>query len=384
MGLVGYGTVAHSLALSLRNGDPARAHALAPQDGRVAAAFSEKLAGADATPADRVRADAVARDALNRDPTAVDAVGTLGLDAQIRGDQPAARRLFAYAQRLSRRDLRTHLWAVEDAVARGDVTGALKSYDVALRTSRVAPELMFPVLAAAIAEPSVRAGLVRTLAGRTPWSGSFTDYVAGNGPDPRATVALFGDLRRANVPVSAEAQAALIGSLVTRGMIRDAWAYYGAIHPGAVRTASRDPHFRGNGVSPFDWVPVDDPAMSASIQRSGEGGVFDFAAPPSVGGPLLNQIQVLPAGEYVIEGRGAGIDQPEGSRPYWVLTCLSDKRELGRVVLPNSAQANGMFTGRFSVPAGCAVQYLSLVARPSEVVSGVSGQIDRVQLRPAR
>jgi hypothetical protein len=59
-------------------------------------------------------------------------------------------------------------------------------------------------------------------------------------------------------------------------------------------------------------------------------------------------------------------------------------RELGRVVLPDSAEARGEFDGRFTVPQGCPVQMLALVLRPSEAVSGVSGRIDRLQLTPIR
>jgi hypothetical protein len=65
------------------------------------------------------------------------------------------------------------------------------------------------------------------------------------------------------------------------------------------------------------------------------------------------------------------------------LRC-SDGRELGRVALPNSDEAEGNFAGRFSVPAGCPVQTLVLVAPGSEGVSGLSGQIDRAQMSPAR
>ena len=46
------------------------------------------------------------------------------------------------------------------------------------------------------------------------------------------------------------------------------------------------------------------------------------------------------------------------------------------------ADKEGMFVGRFTVPADCAAQLLSLVVRPSDAIAGASGQIDRVQLAP--
>lgn len=384
-GLVGSIGVGHALATSLQAiGQVERAHVLAPDDARITALLAQRRAGADATRADRARADMLARRALRRDATAVDAVSTLGIDAQIRGDTASARRLFAYSQRLSRRDLQTQLWAIEDAVGRGDVARALRGYDVALRTSLRASDLLFPVLASAIAEPAVRDALVRTLADRPVWSPGFTDYVAGSDPDPRSTVALFRDLHRAGIIVSEHARAALIGSLITGRMLADAWSYYALLHPGADRRRSRDPAFAGSASpSPLDWVPTDDGTISTSIQRGERGGVLDVSVPPSIGGVLASQMQMLPPGDYRLQGRSANLDQPANSRPYWVLSC-SDGHEFGRVVMPNSVQDGGLFAGRLTVPAGCPLQVLALVARPSDSVSGIAGQIERVELRPVR
>lgn len=186
------------------------------------------------------------------------------------------------------------------------------------------------------------------------------------------------------VPIAGSAQARLIGRLVTAGSSEDAWAYYAAIHPGADRRMSRDPRFTAltENPTPFDWIPVNDIGTTTSIGRGDRGGVFDFMAVTSLGGPLLRQMQMLPPGDYRLEGHGSGIDQPMESRPYWVLTC-SDGRELGRLTMPNSARANGTFNGLFSVPRGCPVQILTLIARSSDAVGGVSGQIDRAMLRPA-
>lgn len=91
----------------------------------------------------RREADRLARLALRQDPTAVAALATLGLNAQIRGDTNSARRYFAYSDKLSRRSLTTRLWAIEDAVARDDIPAALRNYDVALRTSAIRTRTAF-------------------------------------------------------------------------------------------------------------------------------------------------------------------------------------------------------------------------------------------------
>src|SRR3546814_15746228 len=99
------------------------------------------------------------------------------------------------------------------------------------------------------------------------------------------------------------------------------------------------------------------------------------------GGPLLQQLQMLPAGDYVLEGHSIGIEQPARSRPYWIVRCQTGG-EIGRVELPNSSQAGGRFQGAIRVPADRPVPMLALVARPPDDLGGVSGQIHRNTLRP--
>lgn len=381
--VLGYVSITHTLASVIADSNPERAHILAPEDGQIAALLASKLLGADPTPAQRKRSERLAQLALRYDATAVSAVATLGLHAQLRGDTRAARHLFAYAQSLSRRNLQTQIWAIEDAVGRGDVRSALRHYDVALRTSREASDLLFPVLTSAIADAAIRAALIEIFVSKPSWGEAFIDYVAKNGPDPRSVASLFLGLRRAGVPISQWANAATINGLIAGNFWEESWRYYASLHPGVDRRVSRDASFTANATdpSPFDWVPIHDTGITTSIQRGDKGGVFDFAAPASLGGVLLQQVQLLSPGSYRIEGHSLNIDQPDSSRPYWVLSCQNG-RELGRVVMPNSAQANGTFAGRFTVPAGCPIQTLALVARPSDAVSGVSGQIDQLRLYP--
>ncbi len=382
---LGYHSVMHAWAVALPDSQIERAYSLAPNNGRIAARLSEILSGPQATPQDRARAVQVAHIALKNDPTAVEAVATLGLDALIRADGEEAKRLFTYSQVLSRRDLRTQLWAIEDAVARGDIPGALKHYDIALRTKATAPDLLFPVLSGAIGDPQVRTRLVDTLKTEPLWGDSFVYYAAANGSDPSSTAAFFEGLLRADYLVPAGASNSLINAILGDEKFKEAWNYYAAVRSGADRRRSRDPDFKATleRPLPFDWTVDNSPGISTVLQPHPDGGFFDFAVSPSVSGRLLHQLQMLPAGEYILEGHSVGIEQSPGSRPYWTLSCRGG-RELGRLELPNSSEGAGRFTDRFTVPENCPVQLLELVARSSSEIMGVTGQIDHVLLRPSR
>lgn len=380
--VLGYLSVTFSLAQTTMSQNPAVAHQLAPYDGRITARLASSLTVGEAGEATRARADRFARLALRQEPTAVTAVSTLGINAEARGDTKTARRLFAYAFELSRRDLKTQLWEIEDAATRGDVAGAMRHYDIALRTRPVLSDLLYPILSSASADPAIRGALVRTLAATPGWGDSFIRYVTRSSANPTSAARLFIDLQRARVTVPAGAQSGVVNALVTSGQLDKAWHYYALIRRGANRERLRDPRFTAGLETPslLDWVPVNEGGVVTSTQD----GAFNFIVPASIGGALLQQVQLLSPGAYRIVGRSSGIEDEESARPYWILRCSTDNREFGRVILPNSAQANGRFAGTFNVLAGCPMQTLALMARPSAAVSGLAGKIEEVVLEPAR
>lgn len=383
---VGYVTVTHTMAQGMRRTDPARAYRLAPYDGRFAAALAQQRSGENLTGTGRVAAvETLARRALRQDPTVVSGVVSLGVMRLQQGDA-AAGRLLTYAERLSRRDLPTQLWAIEDAVERNDIAGALQHYDIALRTSKQAPELLFPILASGITGDDVRNALVTFLRRKPQWTAAFIGYVAGSDTDAAAVSRLFLDLQRAGLSISPDATAVVINRLIAADAIDAAWNHYARVRGVTDRQAARDPRFRQHFGIPavFDWNPVNDDAIVTSIDGGdAQDGGFHFSVSSGSGGTMLHQLQLLPAGRYRIEGESADIDQPDASLPYWSLTCAGG-REIGRVFVPASRQAGGRFAGIFDVPPACPVQRLTLVARSTDAVDGVAGTIRWARLSPLR
>lgn len=375
-----YVGIAQSLSQNLRRSDPVRAYALAPNDGRAAGQLAQRYLIEEQSGSVPVDITALARKALRADPTVVSAAATLGLAWQKQEKVASARRIMAYAERLTRRDLQTHLWAIEDAVLRNDVPTALRHYDMALRTSREAPELLFPVLAAAITEQEVRRELVSTLRTRPLWAAAFIGHVAGSDTDPQAVSQLFDTLQRNGLSISPDATAAVINRLLMSGATELAWRHYAATQKGVDRRKSRDPRFASTNGMPtlFDWNPAVDVAVAASLGTE-QGGGFSFAMSPGYGGVLVHQLQWLPPGTYRFEGQGREIEQSSGSLLYWTLSCREGGGELGRVVVSSGRSVR--FAGRFSVPQSCPLQTLILIGRASDGIGGVSGQIDRAALR---
>ncbi|WP_156362441.1 hypothetical protein [Sphingomonas sp. Leaf208] len=382
--VLGYQSIIFSVSQVAAKSRPASADAIISYDGRLIAAHAATLLTPTVNASERAKAAALSRAALRNDPTAVSAAATLGLVTLAQGDVANGKRLLAYAQMLSRRNFQTQLWSIEEAVGRGDVAGALRWYDIALRTKPDVSNILFPVLAGASHDPAIRTALVQTLAGNPLWANSYINFAAGQKDDPKSTASLFVDLRAHGVTIPASAQAAVINILLNAGNVDQAWRYYATIRPGVDRTRARDPRFAAMLETPsaFDWTTLSDNSIAISIQRTREGGMFEFSMPASIGGPVLQQIQLLPPGSYRLAGHSDGIAQDANALPYWMLTCRSNGSELGRVPVPNSAQTRGMFVGTLTVPANCPVQTLTLFAQPSDKIGGTSGQIYRVALTP--
>ncbi|OQW43928.1 MAG: hypothetical protein A4S16_05445 [Proteobacteria bacterium SG_bin6] len=383
--VAGYLATTNSIATFYAPNDAQLAALFAPGNARILAELSrQSLQQAAQSAADQGEAERLARLALRRDPTAVSAVATLGLLAELKGDLVGARRDFSYAERLSRRDLAAELWLIEDAVRREEVPDALRHYDIALRTQAGANEILFPVLVNASLEPAVAQQLAKRLRLRPAWGDEFFGYLANNTSKPQVTVDLFLTLARQHVPVTEAAQSTLLARLIGAHELEAAWRYFTTIRPGLDRTRSRDPAFTANIAvpTPFDWIPAGDAGISVTVQRGASSGAAVFSAVPSVGGNLLQQVQLLPPGRYRIEGISEGIDQAKHEQPYWLLQCIADGRELGRVIVTNSAEQNGHFGGEIEVDRNCNAQSLILVARPSSALGGLSGMITRIELLP--
>lgn len=383
--LFGYWAFSTALANVYAATDAPLALALATDNGRIRAQLARQQLAEDPASRESQRAAATnARLALAAEPTAAAAASTLGLVAQLEGAPALARARFGYAERLSRRDLSTELWLIEAAVERGDIAQALRHYDIALRTQNGADEILFPVLTQASRDPAIADGLVQTLRQRPYWAAGFLKYLGDNSGDAAATARFFQRLARERVTVPEGAQSAIIAKLVAAQRYDAAWDYYASLRPGADRRRSRDPGFAAEFKlpAPFDWLVSTDPAFSVALQGGAGQGSLSFAAPPSVGGVLVQQLQLLPPGRYRLEGRGTGVDQAPGERPYWTVRCLGDGRELLRLAIPNAGDGGGRFAGRLVVPTGCVAQWLTLNARPSNATAGLSGEIDHLSLAP--
>ncbi len=360
------------------------AHTLAPWDGVVTARLALDTMQAAGMEKSKRSPEDLARAALRQDPTAVEALNVLAAQAQLRGDTQRTRDLFGYSLTLSRRELISRLWAIEEAVSRGDIRGALKNYDFALKISNYAPTILYPILAAALSEPRVRTELIPIMLARPNWGPEFTDYLSRAAVNPKGTAAFYPMLQKAGLPVSALQNGRAVDTLSAQGFDQDAWDYYTYLHPKADRRRSRDADFSSSSDNPtvFDWLPLNEGGLSASIVGSSSNdGALVYSIAPASSGKLIQQRQLLPPGRYILSGNAQGVAGQDRERPYFSVVC-DDGRELVQAPLPQKGQ--NAFRATFAVSSDCPTQYLTLIARQTDSQNGVQGTVGSALISPAQ
>jgi len=337
----------------------------------LAAAAANQLSVVPQTPASLGDAQRLASRALERDPTNVVAARTLGLVYAQRGDHAASDRLLHYAEALSRRDLATQLWFIEDRVQRNDINGALTHYDRALRTSPRARDVLLPILVQAAADPAISPPLTRLIAQRPPWWPKFLDKLLteSDSPDALVRTGLAVRLNPAD-PDERVDLAGILNRLVRLGAFDQADALYrrfGPPPPSAGEFVRNGGFESDGGFGPFAWALTDEPDL-AGVRRSGDGSSgIGLALISSNGqtGVLARQMLMMPPGSYRLTLRvGSTAAGDESARPKLRIMCASGA---GHVIadfrLPAAPSRGQPVASEFNVPtATCPAQWLVVQA----------------------
>jgi hypothetical protein len=383
-------SVTVTMARSNATANPKRALAWSPADAAAQGLLAASMLEVAATASQRTEIRRLAVAALRRDPTIVSAARTLGLLSALEGERNRAVRLLAYAQTLSRRDVPTQLWFIQQNVATNNLAGALEHFDIALRTSAISEALLMPVLVSAVDDPAVRRSLVVTLARKPIWGPTFL-YKAIGSDRLVPVVALAVGLASRKAPMDDEMLSALMKRLVA-SRYYDAAATLAATVPGGANIIHgpwpNDGGFdNGSSVLPFEWTLAEgsDLAVERVIADAKDQSNIRlaFSAISDVGGEVARQLMLLRPGSYEFASRYSVHGEDRLSQPYWRIVCV-DAPDKPALQLDFTKSASSSQTGSFSIPAvGCRAQWLTLFLRASQGTDGIAGWVDDVGIRRA-
>jgi hypothetical protein len=385
-------SVAVGVANILRTSRPDTALRFAPFDAGSKARLAES-ALADLLTRRRgssAEAERLSRAALARDPTQVVGWRSLAMTVELRRAQSRARQLFYFTESLSRRDLGTQLWLIEERVRANDIRGALRHYDVALRTSNSAGRLLYPVLIAASTEPAIVDALADFLATNPPWSNDlFAQFATQGAPSPRNLAALLGTLSRRHADLRPETMNVIVNRMVEDRQFEPAWRIASLVRRlGPAEALLRNGGFDAvENASPFDWRYEQGNDLSAEplvVERAGEGPVLVVRANAGSAGSVARQLLVLRPGAYSISARSGGIPGTPVAKLYWNLVCADNASQMLLQTEPRTAGERGALSGEFRIPpSSCSAQWLVLVGRSDLETDVASAWTDGVTIRRA-
>jgi hypothetical protein len=374
-------------AAVIRGSTPALAMKLAPYDAHSKANQAASLLG-EGNPAAQIdRASGLAKEALSRDPTVVSAWRSLALIAAIQGRAPEATKLMDFASRLSRRDMPTQLWLIEDYVRANDVIGTLQHYDIALRTSESGRDLLLPTLVASLSHDELVESVADLLATNPPWLPHFFAVFAERAPAHENTATFLEMLRNKGYSEPIPYATTLPYRLVTQGKYRTASRVHAALLAGQTEEARAADQFGiTDRIPPFDWDLVSeggvraDPQLQNSSDR--QAALYVFGDQGNVGIPA-SRLFALSPGTHRLETtvRADGASLPE--RLSWVLECAGGQTSLAQKdVTPPSAGRRSYVLDFDVPPTACAAQWLRLEMRAADGSRPSEAWIERVRIRP--
>lgn len=356
--------------------DPALATRIAPGNARIALAAARAAVdkGADISGPD-VRM--LVQTALARDATLPGAIELRAVDLGAAGDARRQARLFDLSNAISRRSLPTRLWLIQRSVDRGDVGGALRDFDVALRTSAAAPSVLFPVLADATSDPGLVGPIARMLDQPSDWRLMFLNYATARGDAPGIAAVVVKMRDRTFVRANGIDRAIVMRFVALRSF---AWAgrVHGVFSDAKLHPLVADGDFtEASAIYPFGWSLTNRGESGAEGARAGDRSVLSYRAEPGRGGQVAAQLLLLAPGNYRLTTVAASnaVDGP----PYWSLVC-GEENGATLAKLDVSAQDRAVSITDFRVSAGCSGQWLTLTVRPDGTTGGQAGAVASVSV----
>lgn len=333
---------------------------VSPFDSRLKSGAARAMIERARTRPAVLEAAPLAEAALLRDPTNVEAIWVLAYVRGIQNRENQTRALMRYSDQLSRRDLSTRLWLIEERVQANDIDGALRNFDLALRTSTQAPAVLMPVLASAAQDENIARRLLVMLRTNPPWRQAFFERLVQESRSRSRIVYLMqGQLNAGNLANRFIARAAF-SRFLRENDPGQAFALYdviSGIDPARRSALLRDGGFDRDGdLPPFDWVLTAEENLAGMRQaRPDEANNAALLVYSQGGrtGDVARQLLRLGPGRYRLGARVGNVPQGQQGQPSARLECVSGNTRLFSFLFREIGAGQA-----FSVPASCPYQWL--------------------------
>lgn len=358
---------------------------VAPQSPLVLSRASEAelAAGRDRNAA------ALGRDALQRAPFDIRALRVVGLTEARGGRLDQADEMLTLAGNWSLRDDPTHAWLIQRRLRRGDYASAFAHADtLARRRENIRPQI-FRLFTIAAAQDTARAlpVLAGLLSARPIWRQDYLDSLYATPDNLKVAAGLAILLQAGHAPLTDAELQRFYMAAVNQGQIDAVKVVRAGLNRPPAGALGNGDFESPTAPEPFQWQFVQKSGASSTIQAD-DGAAGNSALRVEydgyTGASLTRQRLFLTPGRYRLLAQSRiESGEPEG-RMEWRVTCADDGASfLSMPALPEGRRAGQPWRSSgagFSVPSGCASQWLELRGLPLDGRERMVVWFDRISI----
>jgi len=320
---------------------------------------------------DPPRAASLARLALRHAPLDVQALSTLALAIEKRGDEQAATAMMNAAAGAGWWDDATQIWLFDRARDVGRYDIALERADALLRRERL-EDALFPLLLGMAGDADAAAALVTRLEERPSWRSDFLQWAdEQDSTDQQQLDRLWQMLSRSSAPPSAREATVHVAGLIKNhryAQAKQLWLR-------AIGASGTQALFDGDFIraykplqegyaSPFEWSFNDDPGAATAIDQPPlpySRVAMNVTVDPGFSGTIARQLVVLPPGSYELGYAMLAVDNADPGAASWSVRCVNSEHRLDATTLSQPAGGRwGRAAVRVEVPGDCPAQWVEL------------------------
>lgn len=306
----------------------------------------------------------------------------------IQDNQPASaqRALATLAIRSSRREAAAHIWMIEDRVAHNDVLGALKHYDMAMRSSAEGRSILYPLLINAMEDRDVRRSLVPFLRARPDWLYGFLERAVATSANPSNVASI---VEEAGGWPEGGGYNWLANGLLAR-MVAESQFSSAARHYLTLKRArpsllvspdiTEDSFSDAHGVMAWQKLGTSSSGVDYVGNRSSEGFMHVYAASGD-NQIVARKLLLLKPGTHQMTISFGDSRMPSGAYLKWSLTCLARARP--GVVLQSATsppKTDSRLLLKLGVPGNCEAVALDLEISAGQNQQGAEAVVKSITL----
>lgn len=322
--------------------------------------------------------------ALRKEPLAASAIRNYALSLDAEGDRAMARNTMLVSLDLTRRDLATQFWLIQDFGQKNDLTSVLRHIDQSLRTKEAARTQLIPALHAAMINPELIGPMIAMLKSRPPWQQQFWTGIEKYPKSLNNLADVLIGLSRGNAQIDPFIPRAIINQLAYEGgfaKARDVYSQvYGAANlPEKGQFVNNSKFRRDDRGTIFDWQTEQSSGLDAYIDT--RAGALFVSSDSDVASLAASQTIVLPAGSYSFFAAVENNSEIDNGRAVIELVCAEKERASDAPLVRTEFGDKSPLT-KFAVPNGsCRFFTVRIIVLPSESGSSSGIVISNISIR---